>query len=405
MATKTPVKTPKKTEKASVAKVAKATEFGMAELIEKYDMGLIPFREGEVTEVTILEVEPKQIQVDVAGVNVGIVPEREFSFDSLELKPGEKVVAYVLSAENEIGQVVLSLRRADRERLWKNLTEKYDSQAVMAVKIKDANRGGLIVETGGVEGFLPVSQLSPKNYPKVLQGDSNVILERLNQLVGQTLQVKILNIDRNTNKLIFSEKATANLSEEAAVDTVKIGDVMEGTITGVVAFGLFVNLGEVEGLVHISEVAWDRVDNINDRFKVGDKIKVKVTQIEGNRVSLSIKRLLADPWAKEAKKLKVDSTITGTVTRITNFGAFVKISDSIDGLAHISQLGEDVKNPADVVTEGKQYQFKITSIDPESHKVSLQLETGSKAKAPAKTEEGEASNDNKKSRKPARTDK
>lgn len=351
---------------------AKADSQTMAELVEKTGLPLVPFREGEATEVTVLEVLPKRIVVDVAGVNIGTVPEREFSFDSKELQPGDKVLAYVLASENEMGQVVLSLRRADRERLWTNLVEKYESQTALQVKVNDANRGGLIVEVSGVEGFLPVSQLSPKHYPQV-GGDKSGILDRLNQLIGQTLEAKILNVDKAANRLIVSERAVKTLTEEAAMDTLKVGDIATGTVTGVVPFGVFISLGETEGLIHISEVAWDRVDNLPERFSIGDKVKVKVIQIEGNRVSLSVKRLLPDPWAEESKKLKVDSVIAGTVTKLAPFGAFVKILPKIDGLAHISQLGEKITDPTQVVSEDKKYHFKILSIDPASHKVSLQL--------------------------------
>ncbi len=347
----------------------------MEKLVKEKRGALVPFQEGETVEVTVLEVTPRKLVVDVAGVALGIVPEKEFSFDSKELKPGDRVIGYVLAAENSDGQVVLSLRRADRDRVWSALEEKYKKEEPIMVKVKEANRGGLMCEACGLEGFLPVSQLTPAHYPRVEGGDAEKILAKLKPMVGKTLKVKIINLEKGSNKLIFSERAAAGLLEETLAETVKVGDVLEGKVTGIAQFGLFVTCeNNVEGLVHISEISWDRVDDINKLYKIGDKVKVKVIQISGNRVSFSIKRLTPDPWVKEAQKFKVGKKVKGKVTRITPFGAFVKLTERVDGLAHISQLGIE-KGEEIPVEVGKEYQFEVISLEPEAHRLGLKLIT------------------------------
>jgi small subunit ribosomal protein S1 len=237
----------------------------------------------------------------------------------------------------------------------------------------------LLVEAGGIDGFIPVSQLSADHYPRVQNGSGSEIARRLQEIIGQMLKVKVLSADKKTSKLIFSEKAAQGLLQETAVDTVKLGDVLDGTVTGITSFGLFMNAGGVEGLVHISEVSWDRVANINTLYAVGDTMKVKVIQIDGNRVSFSIKRMLPDPWIQAFEDYKPNTIVEGTVTRVTDFGAFVKISDHVAGLCHVSQMGEGVKDPNEVLAMGKKYQFRIISIEPATHRCSLQLASGGEA--------------------------
>jgi small subunit ribosomal protein S1 len=345
----------------------------MEELVEEQGDNVVPYHVGGTCEVTVLDVKPRKVVADVAGLAIGIIPEREFSFDTIELKSGDKVNAYVLSMENEEGYVVLSLKRADRETLWQVLQGKQESGEMMSVKVVGANRGGLLVESGGLDGFIPVSQLSPEHYPRVEGGSGMEIARRLQELIGQTLKVKVLNVDKQASKLIFSEKMAQGLLQDTAVDTVKLGDVLEGTVTGIVPFGIFVNAGGVEGLVHISEISWDRVTNVNTMFEVSQKVKIKVIQIDGNRVSFSLKRLETDPWIEAYKTLKPGTEIEGEVTRVTDFGAFVKISDRIAGLCHVSQMGENIEDPSKVLQVSQKYNFKIISIEPSNHRCSLQL--------------------------------
>jgi len=344
----------------------------MKDLAEDFAAKLVPFKEGDVIEVKIIEASRSRILVDVAGLCLGIIPEKELSPEMGEAKVGDKILAYVLVLENKDGYCVLSLKRADKERVTKTLEEKFQSGGILTVKCHDANRGGLLCAFGEYEGFLPVSQLSSSHYPKVSSGDKDEILGKLRSLLNQNLQVKILSFEPQNNKLIFSEKAAGDVVQQEKIKNYQIGQVLEGEITGIVDFGLFVNLGEVEGLVHISEVSWEHVANLNDLFKVGQKVKVQIISTENNRLSLSLKRLIEDPWLKLVKKYKVGEIIEGEVTRITPFGAFVAF-DNLDGLVHISEMGEKISTPSDVVEIDKKYRFKIIAIEPELHKLNLSM--------------------------------
>jgi len=344
----------------------------MKELSESFSNRLVPFKTGDIIEVKVLEILKNKILVDVAGFGLGIIPEREFSPDMTEVKTSEKILAYILTLENSEGFTVLSLRRADKEKVAKILEDKFTTGGVLTVKCNEANRGGLLCSFGDYEGFLPVSQLASSHYPKVSSGDKEEIFQKLRLLVNQNFQVKILSFEPANSKLIFSEKAAGDIVAQEKIKKYKVGDILEGVITGIVDFGLFVNLGEVEGLVHISEVSWDHVEDLKAMFKVGDKIKVQIISIENNRLSLSAKKLTPDPWLKEVEKFKVGAQVSGEVTRITPFGAFVMLG-KIGGLVHISELPEKVTNPSEVLTVGQNYDFKIIEIVPELHKLSLTM--------------------------------
>ncbi|AKM82473.1 TPA: 30S ribosomal protein S1 [Candidatus Berkelbacteria bacterium] len=344
----------------------------MKDLAESFSNRLVPFKNGEIIEVKVQEILKSKIVVDVAGFCVGIIPEREFSPDMSEVKVDEKILAYVLTLENSEGNCILSLRRADKEKVSKILDEKFTAGGVLTVKCSDANRGGLLCSFGDYEGFLPVSQLSSSHYPKVSSGDKEEILGKLRQFVGQNFQVKILSFEPANNKLIFSEKAAGDIVQQEKIKKYKVGDELDGEITGIVDFGLFINLGEIEGLVHISEAAWEHVESLKDLFKVGEKVKVVIISIENNRISLSIKRLTPDPWIKSVEKYKIGADVKGEVTRITPYGAFVSLGE-VGGLVHVSEMGEKVTNPSEVLEVGKSYNFKIISVEPEIHKLSLSM--------------------------------
>jgi len=347
----------------------------MKDIVARLGSNLVPVRAGELFEVKILEVFKNKIVVDVGGLALGIIPEQEFSPEMSDFKVGNKILAYVLTVENDDGYVILSLKRADKERISKMLEEKYERGEVLQVKTTSANKGGLLCQFGEFEGFLPVSQLATSHYPKVSSGDREEILKRLKELIGQTFQVKILTFEPAAGKLIFSEKAAGDFILQEKIKKLKIGTKLSGEITGIVNFGLFVKVklpddSEMEGLVHISEVSWEHIEDVAKNFQVGQKIDVEIISTENNRLSFSMKRLLPDPWIKEAEKFKVGEVVKGKVTKITPFGAFVKVG-SLDGLVHVSELGENVTDPKKVVTEGKTSTFRIISIEPEVHKLSL----------------------------------
>lgn len=349
----------------------------MQELVDEVGLDLIPLKEGSLVEVSILAKSKTKVLVDVKGITLGIIPEKEFSSDINELKPGDKVLAYVLCMENDDGYAVLSLKRADRERFALNLGQKFKDQDTISVRVKQANRGGLIVEYGSLEGFLPASQLASSHYPKV--GDNkDRILTKLNELIGQSLKVKILNFDQSANKLIFSEKAAGDSILEEKIHSIKVDQVLDGVITGIVDFGIFVDIGGLEGLAHISEISWEKVDNIRGMFKVGDPVKVKVLNIENNKVYFSIKRLTEDPWLKSVKDYQITNRVSGKVSKITPFGVFVELGNQVKGLVHISELTQELKKTAsgkleDILELGKQYDFIIKDIDLDNHKINLVL--------------------------------
>ena len=348
----------------------------MESLIKEQGGKVVPFTPGAVIEGKVISSSATRIWVDIDGVAVGVIPERELSMLSGELKAGDPVVASVLVLEDDRGNIVLSLRRADRERITNELTGRLKDGQPMQVKITDANKGGLLVELGDYTGFLPVSQLASEHYPRVENGNADEIYARLKELVGQSLNVKVLTFDGQQGKLIFSEKAAGDALQEEKLKSIKENDVLEGTITGIVDFGLFVRLGEgesaLEGLVHISEIAWGRVTDIAEIYNVGDTVKVLVVSTADNRVSLSMKRLLPDPWQEAAAKYKVNDNVKGTVTRVTPFGVFVRLDNEIDGLVHISEIAnERITDPGTILHMGETFEFKIISIDPTQHRLGL----------------------------------
>ena len=348
----------------------------MESLLREQGGRVVPFIPGNVVEGTVLSSSASRIWVDIGGVAVGVIPERELSVLSSELNPGDPISASVLVIEDERGNIILSLRRADRERISNELNSRVKDGQPMQIKVSDANKGGLLIELGDYTGFLPVSQLASEHYPRVENGNPDEIYARLKDLVGQTLTVKVLNFDPSQSKLIFSEKAAGDTIQEAKLQHIKEGDALEGNVTGIVDFGIFVRLGDgdnaLEGLVHISEIAWGRVTDIASIYTVGDNVKVLVVSTADNRVSLSIKRLLPDPWQEVAKKYQIGDIVKGNVTRVTPFGVFVRLDTEIDGLVHISEISsERITDPGTILHLGENFSFKIISIDPEQHRLGL----------------------------------
>lgn len=328
---------------------------------------------GEIVVGTVLSLRKHEVLIDLGAQGVGYVPRREVGF-SKSLKEGDEVTASVVDTELENGYLLLSLRKAAKDRGWEEVAVKLESGEIIEVVPYDANRGGLLVEYEGVRGFLPVSQLSAEHYPRVGSSDKDEILQRLNALVGKTLKVRILDSDRKANKLIFSEKEAVKEGLAERFEKLKIGDKVSGVVTGVVDFGVFVNVEGIEGLVHISEISWERVNNPSDYVKVGQTIEAKIISIDKDRLSLSMKQLTQDPWLDEVAQFKVGDEVEGTVTRITPFGAFVQISPAVEALVHISELGDgnDV-DPEKVFTLNERKTFVVLDIDKENRKISLSL--------------------------------
>ena len=328
---------------------------------------------GDTVDGVVLSVKKHEILIDLGAKGVGLVPRREASY-ARNLEAGQEVTASVIDAEMEDGYVLLSLRKAVKDKGWDEIQAKLDAAEIVEVTPCDANRGGLLVEYEGIRGFLPVSQLSAEHYPRVGSADKDEILQRLNSLVGKSIKVRILDASKKDNKLIFSEKEAVKDGLAARFAELAVGDTVKGMVTGVVDFGVFVNVDGIEGLVHISEISWERVNNPSDYVKVGDEIEAKIIAIDKERLSLSMKQLTEDPWLSEVEKLKKGDKVEGTVTRITPFGAFVQISPAVEALVHVSELGEgnDV-DPEKVFTLNERKDFKVLDIDKEGRKISLTI--------------------------------
>ena len=328
---------------------------------------------GDTVEGVVLSVKKHEILIDLGAKGVGLVPRREASY-ARNLEVGQEVSASVIDAEMDDGYVLLSLRKAVKDKGWDEIQAKMDAAEIVEVTPCDANRGGLLVEYEGIRGFLPVSQLSAEHYPRVGSADKDEILQRLNSLVGKNIKVRILDASKKDNKLIFSEKEAVKDGLAARFAELNVGDTIKGVVTGVVDFGVFVNVDGIEGLIHISEISWERVNNPSDYVKVGDEIEAKIIAIDKERLSLSMKQLTEDPWLSEVEKLKKGSKVEGTVTRITPFGAFVQISPAVEALVHVSELGEgnDV-DPEKVFTLNERKDFKVLDIDKEGRKISLTI--------------------------------
>ncbi|HFC76612.1 MAG TPA: S1 RNA-binding domain-containing protein [Candidatus Moranbacteria bacterium] len=345
---------------------------------------------GDVLSGTVIDVAPHSVLLDLGGFGIGIVYGKDTK-DGLrgnkKLLVGDKVSATLVELENEDGYAELSIREASYEKAWEDLESKRDNEDAVETRVLDANKGGLMIELNGIGGFLPVSQLSSEHYPRVDDGNKNKILEKLKKLVGETLLVKIIDIIRDEEKLIVSEKAATSEKEKAIISELKEGDVVDGIVSGVVDFGAFVKFfpptalieeesaEQLEGLVHISELAWQLIDNPREIVKVGDKIKAKIIGVDESRISLSIRALEADPWKSVEKKYKTGKTYSGKVDKINHFGSFVYLDENIHGLAHISEFSEMYpgKKMNDMIEEGKEYQWKIISIESKDHRMGLVL--------------------------------
>lgn len=345
----------------------------MDDLLAQSEADVKQLTAGEVITGKVLTLRKHEVLIDLGAQGIGYVPRREVGF-SRALKEGDEVTASVVDAELDNGYSLLSLRKAAKDRGWEEISAILDRGDVIEVSPYDANRGGLLVEFEGVRGFLPVSQLSAEHYPRVGSSDKDEILQRLNALVGQTLKVRILDSDRKANKLIFSEKEAIKDGLADRLEKLKVGDSVKGVVTGVVDYGAFVNVEGIEGLVHISEISWERVNNPSDYLKVGQTIEAKIISIDKDRLSLSIKQLSQDPWLDEVEQFKPGENVEGTVTRITPFGAFVQISPAVEALVHISELGDgnDI-DPEKVFTLNERKNFIVLDVDKESRKISLSL--------------------------------
>lgn len=347
----------------------------MKELLEKNNLIRLP-KIGEIIEGKVIGKERQGLFLDLGALGTGIIYGKEFQEAKNELKNlkiGDSVFAKIIDLENEAGYIELSISQASEELIWEGLSLKKENGEVVVVKISGANRGGLLTEISGIPAFLPVSQLESCHYPRVEGGDMTRILKELQKFVGKEMEVKIFDLSKKERKLILSEKIKEIERIKEVLKNYKVGEVVEGEITGITDFGAFVKFGEnLEGLIHISELDWKIIEDPSEVVKVGEKVKAKIIEISGEKVSLSLKALKKDPWLEIEEKYKKGNIVSGKVTKFNPFGAFVRITPEIQGLCHISEFGTKIKM-AERLKIDKNYDFQILEIQKEEHRMSLKL--------------------------------
>ncbi len=373
----------------------KAQQSEFASLVDGF---LVIPKVGDVVHGKVVSASRREVRLDIDGFGAGVIRGRELFAESsvyADLVAGDDVEATVIEQENENGELELSFRFAGQKKAWEEIATNFTSGEPVAAKVLEANKGGLIVRIGHVNGFLPVSQLAPDNYPRVTGGDKNRILEKLKSLVGMDLQVRILDVNEADEKLIVSEKAVWEDRQKNVIAKYKVGDAIEGEVTALADFGAFVKFDALEGLVHISEIAWQRIDHPRDLLKVGSTVKAEIIGIEGSKIFLSMKKLTRDPWQNVAEKYKVGETVEGTVLKVNPFGFFVELDPEIHGLAHVSELSDKPVTDVNTIAKpGDKMKFKVISIEAAEHRLGLSLRTtpskpkAARAKKDGKKEEG-----------------
>jgi small subunit ribosomal protein S1 len=375
----------------------------MEELLAEQDSDIKSFKHGDVVDGTVVRIDKDEILVDIGAKSEGVVSNRELfgrhGEGQAPLNIGDVVLVYVLQPESPEGHVVLSLRRAGLERKWRSMQEQFEEGVIIEAPVIDHNKGGLIVDCG-IRGFVPISQIV--DFPRRPQNDqprdaAQEIAEKLMPFVGRKLRLKILEVNRKANRLILSEKVALYEERREKRDelfsSLQVGQKVTGTVRSIAPFGVFIDLGGIDGLVHKSELSWNKVNNPESGYKVGEEVEAEVIDInhERGRISLSIRRLQPDPWHSTVADFNVGDVIDGTVTKLVNFGAFVRVRDGLEGLIHISELSHQrVAHPGDVVHEGQTLKLKIISLDSERHRLGLSLKQAEEPPARPAPEPGQA---------------
>jgi len=329
---------------------------------------------GAIVEGTVIAKAKKSLFIDIPPFGTGIIFGKEFinAKDIIKkISIGDTVTAKVILLEGEESYIELSLKEAKQAIIWSDAEKATKGKALFNLLVKDANKGGLILDWNGIDGFLPASQLKAEHYPRIADGDKDAILEELKKFVGQTLSVGIIGSDAKEGKLIFSEKNSDSKAKKEIVGKYSLGDVVTGEVTGAVDFGIFIKIEEgLEGLIHISEIDWSLVENPRDIFKVGDKVKAKIIDIKDNKISLSIKALKDNPWKEAEKKYHRGDVVKGVVIKHNKHGALVSLEEGVAGLVHISEF-KDEENLKNSLELGKTYTFTINVFDPKDQRMTL----------------------------------
>ncbi|MBI2647739.1 MAG: S1 RNA-binding domain-containing protein [Candidatus Wildermuthbacteria bacterium] len=340
------------------------------------------FKIGDIVEGIVVGKGRSAMYIDIGPQATGIIQGREFAEEKATLKhlnPGDAIAAKIVDLENGDGYVELSTREAGRQLTWERLKEMKAKEEVFPVRITSVNKGGLMTELLSVPAFLPVSQLSQEHYPKVEGGDAAKILKALQKFVDTELEVQVFDIDPKEQKIILSERSKERNKAREILSQYKVGDVVNGEITGVVDFGAFIKFPaeadpavQIEGLIHISEIDWQIIDDPSQFIKAGDRVQAKIIDIANQRASLSLKALKEDPWQGIETRYKKLDTVQGKVTKLNPFGAFVEIEPRIQGLCHISEFGTK-KKMDEILVAGEIYAFQILELNPLEHRMSLRV--------------------------------
>jgi small subunit ribosomal protein S1 len=353
-----------------IKKTKSEKESKMEELLNSKESPNMP-KAGDLIEGEITYIGRNEILIDMGGVLTGLIRGHESYDESGEyanLKVGEMISATVIDPENERGLVELSLKQAGHKKAWDRIKNLKNESETIEVVVTDANKGGVMIKMDQTMGFLPVSQLSPENYPRVVGGNKTKILEKLKSLIGKKLRVKVMDVAEEEGTLIVSERLVGSEDRRKILESYKKGDIVEGLITGVVDFGAFMEFGNgLEGLIHISELGWQRIDNPRDVVREGQKVKAQIIDVNYNKVSLSLKRLAKDPWEDIKDKFKMGDKVKGKVVKDHKLGAFVEILPDIQGLARV------INKEGNKLEIDKEYDFIITNFEPIEHKLGLGL--------------------------------
>ena len=349
--------------------------------IEEDERALRPFRPGEIVEGVVASIGGDEALVDLGGRSAGVLSLREASGEGTDVAVGDRVTAAVVQPEGPDGRVVLSMRRARSRRQWSRMAELEKTGEIVEAQVVEANRGGLVVDVG-LRGFVPLSQLL--SVGNLGTGERAAVPDALRDYVGKRLPLKVIEADPRRDRLILSEKAAAQQQrrrrkEEASSRLVE-GQILEGTVASVTTFGLFVDVGAADGLVHRSEITWERGIEPTALHNPGDRVRVLVTGVdrERGRISLSIKRLVEDPWARALRELAVGTDIDATVTRVMPYGAFARLASGVEGLIHVSEIAlRRITSPSEVVHPGDLVRVRVVAIDPDRRRLSLSMRQAS----------------------------
>jgi small subunit ribosomal protein S1 len=355
------------------------------QVIAPYAVDAIIFKEDDIIEGVIVAIEKSALYVDLGISGTGIIYGIEFmnARDVIKrINIGDTISAKIVMRENKNGHVELSLKEARQALMWNDAEQAIKDKRIMDLVVKDANKGGLIIEWQGMSGFLPASQLKEDKYPRIEDGDKDKILRELKKLIGKRISVSIISAIPKEGKLIFSEKDGGSSNKEnkdVAMGSYVVGDEVEGTVTGVVEFGIFVKLTDgVEGLVHKSEIDWGLVEDTKAHARVGDKVKAKIIEVKDNKISLSLKALKENPWKEASKKYKKGDEVAGVVIKFNKHGALVSIEEGVAGLVHVSDFGDEATLRS-TLSLGKSYKFSITLFDANDERMTLTYGDAKKA--------------------------